>query len=85
MNQNNVVKLKALCSVFGLTLKSVADEVGVSRTYVSRLVNNDMVASADFWRRLEQSLEKLVAKRKKQFFDIPAVATEKIEQLLKVG
>ena len=85
MNQNNVAKLKALCGVFGITFQSVADEVGVSRTYVSRLVNNDMVASADFWRRLEQALGSLVSKRRGQVFDLPAVAAEKIERLLKAG
>ena len=85
MNPSNVAKLRAICEAFGISVTAVAAVAQVSRPYASRVMNGSMVASADFWRRLEQALGSLVSKRRGQVFDLPAVAAEKIERLLKAG
>ena len=85
MNSINVVKIKAICEFYGISVKSVAVAGRVSRTYASRVINNDMVASPAFWRRLEQNMGQLISMRTGQVFDIPAVEIDKVDQLLKAG
>jgi len=81
----NVLKLAALAKFLGLEISSIGKWARVSRPYASRVMNGSMVASSAFWKNLEQNLGALIADRKNQIFDIPAVDADKVEQLLKVG
>jgi len=82
MNTNNVAKLKTICEVFGISVTAVANVADVSRTYASLVIHGKMTASSEFWRNIETRLEKLISLRQIQLFDVPSVATTKLESLL---
>lgn len=74
----NVVKLRAVVAMFGLSPTEVGRAVGTSRCYVSRILSqqDEFVGSDIFWRKLEGRLGELVANRRTQFFHVNAVAVE---------
>lgn len=85
MNQSNLLKLKGICEAFQIPVVVVAKAARVSRPTASRIIHGSMIASSSFWRNLEQNLSQMIQLRTGQVFDLPAVGTDKLEQLLKVG
>ena len=84
MNPGNVAKLRAICEAFGISVTAVAAVAQVSRPYASRVMNGSMVASADFWRRLDSKLSALMEHRQVQLFETPSVEKAKLENLLRL-
>jgi len=81
----NVLKLAALAQFMGLEISLIGKWAHVSRSYASLVMSGRLKARRAFWKNLEQNLGALIAERKNQIFEIPAVDAEKVEPLLKVG
>ena len=71
--------------MFALSPSAIARAGGVSPAYLSRILNetDPFVGSADFYRRLETVLGKLIEQRQQQFFTVPAVAVRSIENAVR--
>lgn len=80
-------KLQAIVRLFALTPTQVARAAGVSRPYVSRLLNerDGFVGSSVFYKRLEAGLGRLLDSRDGQFFDLAGTSVECLEMILKDG
>ena len=78
-------RLAAVIKMFGISPSAVAKAANVSQSYISRLLNpsDPFVGSADFYRRLETVLGKLIEQRQQQFFTVPAVAVRSIENAVR--
>ncbi len=72
----NLIKLKALVSLFGLGLSDVAKAGNVSRPYVSRVLGGGLRPSARFLRHLESNLHTLIQQRHGQVFSVEVTPTE---------
>ena len=81
--KENSARLKAILTAFSIPNSAVVAVGGVSKTFVSRLLSetDDMVASDDFWRRIEQALPRLIEQRRGQVFEVKATDVEKLEVL----
>lgn len=79
----NVLKLWAFVRLFGLTPVEVAKAVGVSRSYVARVLseNDAFVGGPEFYRRLEGKLGHMVEGRSSQFFAVDAVPAPGVEDV----
>jgi hypothetical protein len=82
---SNWRKLKAIVRLFGLTPTQVARATGVSRPYVSRLLNeNDrFTGSSTFYRELESRIGVLIDNRSSQVFDLIGAQSDGIEMILR--
>ena len=77
---DNQKRLEALLRIFGIPIQRVAEVVGVSRPYVSRIVNGDSsLGSPEFYAALERNLPKLIEQRTQAFFSVKPVPIEQIE------
>ncbi|MSQ48718.1 MAG: hypothetical protein EXR78_10115 [Deltaproteobacteria bacterium] len=73
MDNTNKTKLMLLSQIVGIKPAEIADAVGVSRPYLSRLIHEDaFCGSAEFWNALELKLATLVQNRRSRVFQTPA-------------
>jgi len=70
VSDGNVVRLKVIISLFGLSLSEVSKAGQVSRPYVSRVLSGGLHPSAKFLRHLESNLHGVVERRHGQVFSI---------------
>ena len=79
MSDGNLIRLRAVMALFGLSITEVARAAGVSRPYVSRVMSGDEKlngGSPKFFRKLEMNLGKLVDGRSGQVFEVEAVPSD---------
>ena len=79
MSDGNLVRLRAVMALFGLTISEVARAASVSRPYVSRLLSEDGKlngGSSRFYRTLEVNLGKLIDGRGGQVFEVTAIPSD---------
>ena len=79
--ETNLRKLKAIVEAFGIPV-SALELSGYSQGYCSRALSGDeRCLSEKFFAELEEHLGELVDRRRKKFFDLPAVKEEEIASL----
>lgn len=76
LSDGNLIKLRAIVSIFGLGFSDVAKACLVSRPYVSRVLCGQLQPSPRFLRHLEGNLGKLIEARQAQVFQIAVTPTE---------
>ena len=78
-------RLAAVIKMFALNPSAVARCGGVSPAYISRILNetDPFVGSADFYRRLETVLGKLIDQRQQQFFRVAPMAVRSVENAVR--
>ena len=77
---NNQERLQGLLQIMEIPLQRVADAVGMSRPYVSRIINGDAsLGSAEFYLLLEKNLARIVDQRSRPFFEIEPVKQKQFE------
>lgn len=78
----NVARLKALMVFLGVSVTDTAKIAGVSRPYLSRILNGDELLKPDhMFRQIELRFGDLVARRTKAIFDLQASAVDNIERM----
>ena len=82
MNQNRE-RLKALVTLFDLSLGDIARTAGVSRPLISRLLSgDDGVTGTAAFARLEKRLGELIEKRRRAFFYVASVEVSTVKAAL---
>ena len=78
-------RLAAVIKMFNLAPSAVAKAATVSQPYISRILNpsDPFVGSADFYRRLETVLGKLIDQRQQQFFRVAPMAVRSVENAVR--
>ena len=74
-------------TMFNLSPSAIAKQANVSPAYISRILNDSdaFVGSADFYRRLEAVLGKVIEQRHCQFFRVAPVDVRSIERAVRDG
>ena len=84
-NDPNGRRLAAVIKMFGISPSAIAKAANVSQPYISRILNESdpFVGSADFYRRLELVLGKLIEQRQQQFFRVAPMAVRSVENAVR--
>ena len=85
MDKGNLMRIRAMMTLFGLNIAMVAKAGGVSRPMLSMALAGKVRLNPQFYRVLEGNLGKLVEGRQGQVFSVPVTqADEAIQSLVAV-
>ena len=80
---DNQKRLVGLVRLFGIPISRVAKLTGMSRTFVSRIINGDSSLGNDlFYRQVELMLPEMVRMRDRNYFDLAGVAVEELDRVI---
>lgn len=77
----NAQKLLWLVRTFGLSVRNIGRQTGFSGAYVSRVTSGTIEPSPDFLLAVEQKLPAILESRQKQFFQIPSLTLEQLDEM----
>jgi len=80
---DNQRRLVGLIRLFNIPLSRVAELTGMSRTYVSRIINGDtQLGNEEFFRMAEEKLPEMISMRDRNYFDLAGVAVEELDRVI---
>ena len=82
MDNDNLMRIRAMMTLFGLNIAGVAKAGGVSRPMLSMALAGKVRLNPRFYRTLEANLGKLVEGRCGQVFSVTATQAEEAIQSL---
>jgi len=82
-DEDNRLKLKALVTLFGVSLADIARVAGCSRPLVSRIMNRDAgVNPQSLYSKLEPNIARLIERKQKAFFSVESVSAEEVQHII---